>query len=310
MSKRVAQDVVRRWEGNHILTREDIPFPCNTVFNAAAARMADEYLLLLRVEDLRGHSVLALACSDDGYHFTVHDEPVMVPARDGEFAKYEHKGIEDPRVTLLEGTYYIVYTAVSDYGARLGLAKTADFRSFERVALISEPDNKDSALFPARIKGRYARLDRPMAGDVGNIWISYSEDLVHWGDSHVVMTVRGDCWDSWRVGASAPPIETRYGWLEIYHGVKGTSAGPIYRLGAAMLDKDDPAKILCRSSIPILAPREPYERTGDIPNVVYSCGAVMEDDEEIKIYYSGADTCICLGNVRLEELMQFCAIGG
>ena len=285
MSKRTALDVVNRWEGNPILSAEDIPFPCNTVFNAGAVKVGDEYILLLRVEDLRGHSVLALACSEDGYHFTVHDEPVMVPGLEGDYAVYERKGIEDPRITKIEETYYIIYTAVS------------------------EPENKDGALFPRKIGGRYVRLDRPMVGSTGNIWISYSDDLVNWGDSRVLMTVRGDCWDSWRIGASVPPIETDYGWLEIYHGVRETSHGPIYRLGAAMLDKDDPTKILCRSAIPILSPREDYERTGDIPNVVYSTGAVMEEDGALKIYYSGADTCICVGTVRLEELMQFCTIG-
>ncbi|MHC5035126.1 MAG: glycoside hydrolase family 130 protein [Planctomycetota bacterium] len=309
MARRVSKDVVRRWEGNPALTREDIPFPCNTVFNAGAVKLGDEYILLLRIEDLRGHSVLALASSEDGYHFEVHNVPVMTPATEGEFEMYERKGIEDPRVTLLEGTYYIIYTAASDYGARLGLAKTEDFRTFERVGLISEPDNKDATLFPRKIGGRYARLDRPMAGDVGNIWISYSDDLVHWGDARLVMAVRGDCWDSWRIGASVPPIETEEGWLEIYHGVKATSHGPIYRLGAAILDLEDPSKVLCRTSIPILAPREDYERTGDIPNVVYSCGAVMEDNDEIRIYYSGADSCICIGDVHLNEVMQFCTIG-
>ena len=302
-------DVVDRWEGNPTLTAEDIPFPCNTVFNAGAVKLDGEYILLLRVEDLQGHSVLALACSEDGYHFTVHPEPVMVPATEGIFATYEHKGIEDPRVTLLEGTYYIVYTAVSDYGARLALAKTKDFRTFERVALISEPENKDGTLFPRKIGGRYVRLDRPVVGNTGIMWISYSNDLIHWGDSRVLMGVRGDCWDSWRIGACAPPIETEYGWLEIYHGVKETSHGPIYRLGAAMLDIDDPTKVLCRSAIPILSPREEYERTGDIPNVVYSTGAILEDDGTLKIYYGGADTCICIGTVKLANLMQFCSIG-
>jgi predicted GH43/DUF377 family glycosyl hydrolase len=279
------------------------------VFNAAATKFDGQYVLLLRVEDLQGRSIFALARSEDGLHFTLNDEPVMTPSEDGDFARYERKGIEDPRITLLEGTYYVVYTAASQYGPRLALAKTDDFEHFERVALISEPDNKDGTLFPRRINGRYARLDRPMVGDMGNIWVSYSDDLIHWGDSRVVMPVRDEWWDSWRVGASTQPIETRFGWLEIYHGVKHASSGPIYRLGAAMLDINDPAKVLCRSTIPILAPREYYERVGDVNNVVFSCGAVMEDDEEIKIYYGAADTAICLGTARLEELMQFCSIG-
>ena len=308
MSRAVRSDVLTRWEGNPLITREDIPFPCNTVFNAAAAKLGDTYVLLLRVEDLQGHSVFALARSDDGVHFTVADEPVMTPATSGAFAAYERKGIEDPRITLLEGTYYVVYTAASQYGPRLALAKTEDFRHFERIALISEPDNKDGVLFPRKIGGRYARLDRPMVGGMGNIWVSYSTDLIHWGDARVCMPVRPDRWDSWRVGASAQPIETEFGWLEIYHGVKDTSHGPIYRLGAAILDLQDPSNVLCRTAIPVLAPREYYERVGDVSNVVFSCGAVMEDDGEIRIYYGAADTAICLGTARLEELMQFCSI--
>ena len=302
-------DLVRRYEKNPILTAEDIPFPCNTVFNAAAAKFKDEYILLLRVEDLAGRSVLALARSGDGYQFRVDDEPVMTPAGDGEFAKYEHKGIEDPRITPADGTYYIIYTAVSDFGPRLALAKTDDFVRFQRMALISEPDNEDGVLFPRKIRGRYVRFDRPMVAGTGNIWISYSDDLIEWGCSELVMAVRGDGWDSWRIGASAPPIETRFGWLEIYHGAKETSHGPIYRLGAAMLDIENPAKVLCRSSIPILTPREYYERVGDEPNVIFSTGVIVERDEEIKIYYGAADTCICLGTCRLEEIMHFCSLG-
>ena len=309
MPGKYGRDLVERYENNPIITPDDIPFPCNTVFNAAAAKVDGKYILLLRVEDLTGRSVFALARSDDGFHFTVDDEPAMTPATDGDFAVYERKGIEDPRITPVDGTYYIMYTAASGYGPRLALAKTTDFETFERVGLISEPDNKDGVLFPRKIGGRYARLDRPMVGGMGNIWISYSQDLIHWGNSRVVMPVRGEYWDSWRVGASAPPIETEYGWLEIYHGVKDTSHGPIYRLGAAMLDRDDPARVLCRSSIPILTPREYYERVGDIPNVVFSSGAIMEDNEEIKIYYGAADTCICVGTACLSELLQFCAIG-
>ncbi len=310
MSFTSGQDLVDRWADNPIITPRDIPFPCNTVFNAAAARYDGQVILLLRVEDLRGRSVFALARSDDGFHFTIDDEPAMTPLDDdGEFGIYEAKGIEDPRITQMDGTYYIMYTAASQYGPRLALAMTDDFEHFGRVALISEPDNKDGALFPRKIGGRYARLDRPMTGALGNIWISYSDDLIHWGDARAIMPVRPDCWDSWRVGASAQPIETQYGWLEIYHGVKETSHGPIYRLGAAMLDINNPEKVLCRSSIPILTPREQYERIGDIPNVVFSSGAIMDDNERITIYYGAADTCICAATAHLGDLMQFCSIG-
>jgi predicted GH43/DUF377 family glycosyl hydrolase len=308
MTTTYGQDLIRRYEHNPIITRKDIPFPCNSVFNAAAAILGDETILLLRVEDLSGRSVFALARSSDGVNFKVDAEPAMVPSMDGDFAIYERKGIEDPRITQVDGTYYIMYTAASGYGPRLAIAKTTDFEKFERIALVSEPDNKDGALFPRKIAGRYARLDRPMTGDLGNIWISYSNDMIHWGESKVVLPVCPDCWDSWRVGASAPPIETQYGWLEIYHGVRATSHGPVYRLGAAMLDIEDPSKVLCRSSIPILTPQEYYERVGDVPNVVFSTGALMGENEQLTIYYGAADTCICMGTAWLGDLMQFCAI--
>jgi predicted GH43/DUF377 family glycosyl hydrolase len=311
MAKKFRYDVIQRHEGNPLLTIEDIPFPCNTVFNAACAKYKGEYILLLRVEDLTGRSVFALARSRDGYHFELAPDPVMVPCEEeGCFKEYERKGIEDPRITKIDGVYYIMYTAVSPYGPLLALAKTTDFKKFERIALVSEPENKDGVLFPEKINGKYARLDRPVAGGIANIWISYSDDLITWGNSRCVMTVRGDHWDSWRVGASCQPIKIEDGWLTIYHGVKAASSGPIYRLGAAVLAQDDPSRVLCRTAIPILSPREYYERVGDVNNVVFSCGAILEDDgESLKIYYGASDTSICLGTANVNELMQFCSIG-
>lgn len=309
MSKKFRYDIVHRWEGNPMITIEDIPFPCNTVFNAAATKFNGQYILLLRIEDLTGRSVFALARSDDGYHFEMQDEPVMTPCRhDGSFCEYEKKGIEDPRITEIDGVYYIMYTAVSKYGSLLALAKTVDFENFERIALISEPENKDGVLFPAKINGKYARLDRPVTGDLGNIWLSYSDDLITWGHSRCVMTIRDDHWDSWRIGTAGPPIKIDDGWLVIYHGVKRASSGPIYRLGAAVLAEDDPSKVQCRSAIPILSPREYYERVGDVNNVVFSCGAILEDDNQLKIYYGASDTSICVGTANVNELMQFCTI--
>jgi predicted GH43/DUF377 family glycosyl hydrolase len=311
MARKYKYDVIRRWQGNPLITIDDIPFPCNTVFNAGCAKYKDEYILILRVEDLTGRSVFALARSQDGYGFELEPEPVMAPCEEeGCFKEYERKGIEDPRITKIGDIYYIVYTAASPYGPLLALAKTTDFKSFERVALISEPENKDGVLFPAKIKGKYARLDSPVAGGLANIWISYSDDLITWGNSRCVMTVRDDHWDSWRVGASCQPIKIEDGWLIIYHGVKAASSGPIYRLGAAVLAEDDPSRVLCRTAIPILSPREYYERVGDVNNVVFSCGAILEDDnQELKIYYGASDTSICVGTANVNELMQFCTIG-
>lgn len=303
----VGRDVIHRWEGNPIIPLEGIPFRCNTVFNAAAVKCDGQYLLLIRIEDLQGRSIFALARSEDGYRFAVEPQPVMMPTDQEPFATYEACGIEDPRITPMDGTYYIMYTAYSHYGPRLALAKTDDFTSFTRIALISEPVNKDGALFPRKINGRYVRFDRPSVGPTGNIWISYSEDLITWGGAEVAMTTRPDHWDCARIGASAPPIETEQGWLEIYHGVKETAAGPIYRLGVAMLDLENPARVIGRAAIPILTPREYYERVGDIGNVVFSCGAILEEQtREVKMYYGAADTCICVGTAKLDALIQRC----
>jgi len=309
MSRSFQRDVIHRYDKNPLITIDDIPFPCNTVFNAGCAKHNNEYILLLRVEDLTGRSVFALAKSKNGFDFRLEENPVMEPARNTPFAKYERKGIEDPRITKIDNTYYIMYTAASKYGPRLALAKTEDFKQFQRIALISEPDNKDGVLFPEKINGKYARLDRPMTGKLGNIWISYSDDLITWCHSSVVMTIRDEHWDSWRIGASCQPIKINDGWLAIYHGVKMVSSGPIYRLGAAMLDGKDPSKVLCRTAIPILSPREYYERVGDVNNVVFSCGAILEENgEDLKIYYGASDTSICVGTANVNNLMQFCTI--
>jgi predicted GH43/DUF377 family glycosyl hydrolase len=307
MARVIGRDIIHRWEGNPAITVEDIPFRCNSVFNAGATRFNDEYILLLRVEDLKGRSVFALARSKDGFHFKVDPEPVLEPSLDEPYRTYERRGIEDPRISVLDGKYYIVYTAYSKFGACLAMARTEDFKSFERLGVVSEPENKDGALFPRKIGGRYARLDRPLAGGVGNIWISYSRDLKMWGDSSVVMTTRNGYWDSERIGASAPPIETPRGWLEIYHGIKCTSGGPVYRLGVVLLDLEDPSKVIGRSAVPVLSPREYYERVGDIGNVVFSCGAVANDHNGgLKVYYGAGDTCICVGTTTIEELVERC----
>ncbi|MCD6415327.1 MAG: glycoside hydrolase family 130 protein [Planctomycetes bacterium] len=297
-------DILQRFEQNPIITAADIPFTCNTVFNGSTVKIDGRYYILLRVEGQHGHSVFALGRSDDGYHFEMEPHPVMTPAAEGPMLRYEEAGIEDPRVTVLEGTIYVFYTAFGSYGACMAVATTEDFTSFERIGLVSGPNNKDGVLFPRKVQGRYVRLDRPVADDIGRIWISFSEDLIHWGRSQALISPREGHWDSYRVGASTVPIETEDGWLEIYHGIKMTSGGPIYRAGVALLDKENPANLIGRSAIPILAPRTEYERIGDINNVVYPSAAVLEPDGEVKVYYGAADTYICVATTTLDELIE------
>ena len=298
------RDILHRFEGNPVISLEDVPFRCNAVFNGAVVKKGDEYYHLLRVEGQQGYSVFALARSKDGLHFTVEDKPVMIPARKDPFAKYETRGIEDPRITELEGIYYVMYTAYSKYGTRIVLAKTEDFYHYERIALVSGPGNKDGILFPEKINSEYVRLDRPIGKGVGSMWVSYSKNLVDWGKSQLQMTPRPGLWDSFRIGASVPPIKTEHGWLEIYHGVKKTVAGLIYRIGTVLTDLEQPHKVIARCSEPILSPREDYERIGDVGNVTFACGAVVENSGEIKVYYGAADTCICVATTTFNELIE------
>ena len=309
MGDHAGRDLLHRYEGNPILALEDMPYRCNTVFNGTPVKLDGEYLLLIRVEGQQGYSFFALARSRDGFHFEVEPKPCMLPAPDGPWEQWESQGIEDPRLTRIGDTFYIVYTAVGNHGHVIVIAKTEDFHHYERIARVSEPGNKDGVLFPEKIDGLYARLDRPIGQGVGSVWISYSPDLIHWGRSEFVFGPRPRYWDSYRIGASAPPILTKFGWLEIYHGVKMTPSGPIYRTGAVMLDRDNPAKVLGRCVAPLQSPREDYERIGDVGNVVFACGAIVEDDAQVKVYYGAADTAICVSTGDLDEIIAACFRG-
>ncbi|KPL11943.1 hypothetical protein AMJ85_02465 [candidate division BRC1 bacterium SM23_51] len=300
------RDLLQRWEHNPIITLENVPYQCNTVFNGTPVKLDGDYLLLLRVEGQQGYSFFCLARSKDGFHFCVDDRPCMLPAEDGPFKMWEENGLEDPRLTVIDERYYIMYTAVSRHGHRIALARTDDFETFERIALVSGPGNKDGVLFPEKFDGAYARLDRPLGNDVGSIWISYSPDLINWGRSELVIAPRRRYWDSTRIGASVPPIRTDRGWLEIYHGFKMTSAGPIYRVGTVMLDLDNPGEVIGRCLSPVLSPRREYERIGDVGNVVFASGAIVEDDGQVKVYYGAADTSICVATAHIDELVESC----
>lgn len=305
---------LKRYEGNPILTARDFPRPVNSVFNAGAAKHGDEYVLLNRVEDLEGLSCLWVARSQDGLHFTPDPQPAMVRATKGHYATYEEYGIEDPRITRIADLYYVTYTCYSKYAPCVGLARTRDFRTFERMGVISLPPNKDVVLFPEKVGGRYARLDRPsiVVGkcDVGgDIWISYSPDLLHWGDPRSVMQPRKGRWDNKKIGAGAPPIKTEQGWLEIYHGVRETGSGVLYRLGAVLLDLEDPSRVIGRAAEPVLSPAATEDFLGDVMNVVFTCGAILEDDGEIKIYYGAPDQVMCLATAPVDEVIALCLRG-
>jgi predicted GH43/DUF377 family glycosyl hydrolase len=303
------RELFKRYESNPILTCLDWPYPVNSVFNPGAAMVNGQYLLLVRVEDRRGFSHLCAARSNSGLaEWEIDRSPTLVPGSD----KYPEEtwGIEDPRLTWMEdlGLWVVAYTAYSEVGPMVSLATTEDFVNFHRLGSVMPPENKDAALFPVKFKGRYAMLHRPVAamGDVGkHIWISFSPDLTHWGGHRVLLPARrGGWWDANKIGVSPPPLKTSEGWLILYHGVTETVAGCMYRLGVALLDLEDPTVVLRRSPEWIFGPKVLYERTGDVDNAVFVCGWIVEEDE-IRLYYGSADTCVALATGKLNHLLEY-----
>jgi len=303
----MTKELVKRYEGNPILTKDDIPYTIETVHNAGVVKFDGRYIMLFRSHLATGRSIIGLADSDDGFHFKARPEPFMLPSKEQPFAEYEEFGVEDPRITFLDGAYYITYSAYSRHGVRIGLAKTRDFKSIERVALITQADHRNVVLFPEKINDRYVRLDRPHSEICPwSIWISYSPDLRHWGNSRVVIKPVQYHWDQSKIGPGAPPIRTDKGWLNIYHGVFPTMDGHIYRLGVALHKLDDPSNVIGVCDRWILQPEDLWERVGYVHNVVFTCGAIPEDDGTLKLYWGGADTVMCVGTAIIDELIDLC----
>lgn len=246
-------------------------------------------------------SHLRVARSADGIHFDVDPAPALSAA-----TPYESFGVEDARITRLDGRYWVNYTAVSPHGIATALASTLDFRTFERHGVIFPPNNRDVTIFPERVGGRYAALHRPMPSGLGEtaIWASSSSDLLSWGDHRFVAGPRDSGWDDVKVGGGAVPFRVRWegrdAWLAIYHGVTGSPHR--YSLGALLLDGCDPARVIARSREPILSPEAPYEREGFFGGVVFTCGVLAEGDR-VRIYYGAADGVTAVADLSLEAIL-------
>lgn len=303
------ETLFHRHGNNPILQPSDWPYPVNTVFNPGATRLADgTTLLLCRVEDRRGHSHFCAARSRNGVDkWKIDAEPTFSP--DPQHYPEELWGIEDPRVDYVPELekYAVVYTSFSRAGPGVSMALTADFKHFERLGVIMAPEDKDAALIPRRINGEWALIHRPVGPQGAHIWISYSPDLRHWGRHKLVVEARsGSWWDANKIGLSPPLIETSEGWLMIYHGVRITPAGCLYRLGLALLDHDNPEHCLLRGDEWMFGPETPYERNGDVNNVVFPCGyTVGEDKDTLNIYYGAADSCIALASGSIQQMLDW-----
>ena len=301
-------DIVKRYEGNPIITRDMIP-GANAVFNSAVVRFEGRYAAILRVESKQGFQTMRMAWSDDGIHFDVLPEPILAPT-DEPYLTFE-EAIYDPRITKIGDTYYICYAAENRYGCQVSVSKTTDFKTFEKVAIASEPTNRNMVLFPEKIGGTYYRLDRPFQpGGQGHIWMCDSPDLIHWGNPRCIMESRRFAWDQGKIGPGAPPIKTDEGWLVIYHGTTPRCNGLIYKAGVALLDLDDPSKVIARGKEYLMAPSTGYERIGDVPNVVFITSAIPDfEKDEMRMYYGGADTCFCMATAKISDLIEFARTG-
>ena len=303
----MSSSVVNRYQNNPILTKDDVPYPVATVHNAGVIKYQDDYIMLFRSHLYNGRSIIGKAVSKDGYDFKVDIKPFIEPAKDGIFADFEEYGVEDIRINPLNGTFYLTYSAYSRFGVRIILARTDDFITIERIAPISQADMRNIVLFPEKCNNLYIRLDRPHTYiNPWSIWISYSPDLIHWGNSRILIKPQQYHWDEAKVGPGAPPIKTSEGWLNIYHGVFTTMDGAVYRLGVALHDLQDPSRLIGVSDNWILQPESPWEVSGYVSNVVFTCGVIPEEDDTLKIYWGGADSVMCVGTANIKGLIELC----
>jgi len=315
---------MRRHEKNPIITRKDIPevkpqlVDVSSVFNPGAVKFKNQYVLLLRVQN-RGRETYTLrANSPDGVHFQVNKEIIRFNGIEKIQEPIYH--CYDMRITPLEGRYYIMFAMDMDGKCSLGLGVTDDFVNYEFLGIVGNGDIRNGVLFPEKINGKYARLDRPnkvqLEGgpSTGNaICLSFSEDLLSWEESGKVIEGRWHFWDE-LIGSGPPPVKTKHGWLHIYHGM-AMHYTPIYQAGVLLLDLENPQKVIGRCRYNLLEPRELYETTGQVPNVVFPSGMITEnmdeqgfaaDDSQINIYYGAADTSVGLAITSVKKLVDEC----
>jgi len=279
------------------------------VFNAGATLLKNgNTLLLCRVEDRTGLSHLCAARSVNGVDgWTIDPKPTLM-ANPREYPE-EIWGIEDCRITYVPelDKYAVAYTSFSRGGPGVSLAMTTDFENFERFGVIMQPEDKDAALLPRRIGNYWALIHRPVTTLGAHMWISYSPDLHHWGSHKIMLEARrGGWWDANKIGLCSPPIETAKGWLTIYHGVRNTASGSIYRLGLALFDLAKPDVCLQRGDSWMFGPEALYERGGDVSDVVFPCGqTIAADGDTIRLYYGAADSCMALATGSISACLSW-----
>jgi len=302
--------IVRRYGQNPILTGRDFPdaYHIVHVFNSGITKYNGRYLMVCRCEDASLKPYCWMAESDDGLRFTLRPEPIRMPVDNPDFARYASGTFYDPRVTRIGDEFYITHACHSEHDCRSSLLRTRDFEAFDWMGYISEPGNRNCVLFPEKINGLYARLERPLTTwDSGDMWISYSPDLIFWGKKDCVLRNRDVPWAWSKIGAGAVPIKTDQGWLNIFHGVRSQAKSHlVYQLGVCLHDLENPNRITALGRLPVLLPMTDYEQVGQTPSVVFTAGVTVEEDGAVNVYYGGADTVQCVGFTTIETLLDVC----
>jgi beta-1,4-mannooligosaccharide/beta-1,4-mannosyl-N-acetylglucosamine phosphorylase len=300
------KDPVWRFGGNPVIGRN--PLQCSDrVFNSALIPYEDGYIGVFRADHKNGLPNLHLGRSADAIHWELEEDTIHFVNEDGSDAKPISYGY-DPRLVKIEDTYYITWCN-NFHGPTIGVARTADFRTFILMENAYPPFNRNGVLFPRKINGNYVMLNRPSDNGhtrFGDIFLSESPDMVYWGKHRHVMATADNWWKATKIGSGPIPIETTEGWLMIYHGVCDTCNGFVYSIGAALLDIDTPSKVIADTTDYILTPQMPYEEVGFVPNVCFPCASVQDADTgRIAIFYGAADTCCAIAFTTLDELVDF-----
>lgn len=303
----IKEEGLYRYKNNPIIKPEDVE-GAYTTFNCGQTMYKGKTILLVAIQ-FKTHPMpeIHVAESDDGIHFNVRKEAFITKSTNPTISDLDTWPI-DPRLTYIpeDDMYYIIRPINSEWGCAAVLGKTKDFEKYEEIGIVALPHNRVPSLFPGKVDGKYVRFDRPYdLHDDGKIWISYSPDLIHWGEYKPLLKPF-TLWNWTKIGPT-PPVKTKAGWLEVIHGVTTSCTGSRYSLGAVLLDLEDPSKIIGKANTPILTPCEPYEYMGTVPNVVFACGCIADEQkDELRVYYGAADTYIGLASGKLSEIIDMC----
>ncbi|MBD3314203.1 MAG: glycosidase [Chitinivibrionales bacterium] len=309
--EKITKDILVRYEGNPVLKPDDFPTKMRAVYNSTAVKTEDgRYVMFCRVNQLNHKTLLWAADSTDGLDWTPRSEPFEMP-NDPVWNEAASTVYYDPRITRIDGEYKILVAVQSTSECRVAMFRSNDLNEIEFVNYLGAPDNRNMVIFPEKSKdGRYMRLERPnlpAKGGKGDIWLSHSPDLIHWGDARrVFRTSQAWNYTLGGLGPSTVPYRTSEGWLIIFHAIMNNCTTREYSVGAALLDLDEPWKVLHFTKHPILYPRADYEMTGLVEHVCFPCGKIVEDDGTVKVYYGAADTVQCVATGTLDDILFAC----